>query len=64
MQIIAVGLNHRRTPLTLRERLAFPPNGLGDSLEAIKRYVPEGAILSTCNRVELYAAAPHARRAR
>ena len=63
MQIVALGLNHKRTPLALRERLAFPPCDLGPALGAMRRYVPEGAILSTCHRVELYAAASEPRRA-
>jgi glutamyl-tRNA reductase len=56
MQIIALGLSNKRTPLALRERLAFPPNELSDALDGLKRHVGEGVILSTCNRVELYAA--------
>lgn len=63
MQIVALGLNHRRTPLALRERLAFPACDLGRSLETIRTYVSHGAILSTCHRVELYAAAPEPPRA-
>lgn len=54
--ILALGLNYRRAPISLRERLAFSGRGLDDSLRELKRYVPEGAILSTCHRVELYAA--------
>jgi glutamyl-tRNA reductase len=41
----------------LRESLAFPPSDLPPALAAMREYVPEGAILSTCHRVELYAAA-------
>ena len=62
-QIVVLGLNHKWAPLVLRECLAFPPHELGQGLESIRRYVPEGAILSTCHRVELYAAAPSAARA-
>ncbi|MEE8369239.1 MAG: glutamyl-tRNA reductase, partial [Dehalococcoidia bacterium] len=62
MQIIALGLSNKRTPLAFRERLAFPPNELGDALDGLKRRVGEGAILSTCNRVELYAAGEDAGR--
>lgn len=54
--IMALGLNYRRAPIDLRERLAFSGRDLDDSLMELKRYVPEGAILSTCHRVELYAA--------
>src|SRR3989304_5713985 len=62
-QIVVLGLNHKWAPLVLREALAFPQHDLGAGLESIRRYVPEGAILSTCHRVELYAAAPNAARA-
>jgi glutamyl-tRNA reductase len=60
-QILALGLNYKQTPIGLRERLAFPTRGLEESLTELKRCVPaEAAILSTCHRVELYAAASDA----
>ncbi len=57
MNIIAVGLNHRTAPVELRERLAVPEARLPDALARLKRWpgIDEGIILSTCNRVELYA---------
>ncbi len=63
MHVLVLGLNHRRAPLVLRERLAIRPSDLGDALEAMKAYVPHGVILSTCHRVELYTVAPDPRRA-
>lgn len=57
VQITLVGVSHKRAPLVLRESLAFPPSDLPPALEAMREFVPEGAILSTCHRVELYAAA-------
>ena len=63
MQVLVLGLNYRRASLALRERLAFSAADLGPALEEMRRYVPEGAILSTCHRVELYAATPSPRRA-
>ncbi|MFQ5473865.1 MAG: glutamyl-tRNA reductase, partial [Dehalococcoidia bacterium] len=54
--ILALGLNYKQAPIGLRERLAFAPRDLDDSLAELKRRVPEGAILSTCHRVEFYAA--------
>lgn len=56
MNIITVGLNHK-TPVELRERLAVPEARLPESLARLKHWpgVAEGIILSTCNRVELYA---------
>jgi glutamyl-tRNA reductase len=62
MKIVALALNRKGTPLALRERLSFPPRDLGPALEAMRGYVPEGAILSTCHRVELYSATPEPRR--
>lgn len=53
--ILSLGLSYRQAPIELRERLAFSGRALDDSLTELKRYVPEGAILSTCHRVELYA---------
>ncbi len=57
MNIVAVGLNHRTAPVELRERLAVPEARLPEALARLKRWpgIDEGVILSTCNRVELYA---------
>lgn len=63
MEALVLGVSGKRTPLALRERLAFPPPQMREALEAMPGYVPEGAILSTCHRVELYAAAPQVGRA-
>jgi glutamyl-tRNA reductase len=56
--IIAIGLNHRIAPLGVRERLAFDNHMLKDALAGLKKMpsVNECALLSTCNRVEIYAA--------
>ncbi|AKU23154.1 glutamyl-tRNA reductase [Massilia sp. MB5] len=64
MQVLAVGLNHTTAPVALRERLAFAPEQLGTAVTAARnwfqrldhRFSDEAAILSTCNRTELYAA--------
>ncbi len=57
MNIVAVGLNHRTAPVELRERLAVAEARLPEALARLKRWpgIAEGIILSTCNRVELYA---------
>src|SRR5205809_2288345 len=57
MNIIAVGLNHRTAPVELRERFAVSESRLPEALAQLKRWpgIDEGVILSTCNRVELYA---------
>jgi glutamyl-tRNA reductase len=62
-QIVVLGLSQKRATLGLRESLSFPPCDLPGSLEAMRRCLPEAAILSTCHRVELYAAVPDARKA-
>ncbi|WP_018604691.1 glutamyl-tRNA reductase [Uliginosibacterium gangwonense] len=56
MHIFALGLNHHTAPLAIRERLAFPAGSLQAALaDLIQRgLVGEAALLSTCNRTELY----------
>jgi glutamyl-tRNA reductase len=55
MHLIAVGLNHHTAPVSVRERAAFAPEKLPDALHDVTREVAgEAAILSTCNRTELY----------
>ena len=63
MQLLAVGLNHHTAPLALREKVAFPAERIGDAVASARNWfsgsVPgggEAAILSTCNRTELYSA--------
>ena len=57
MNIITVGLNHRTASVELRERLAVPESRLPEAVARLKEWpgVTEAVILSTCNRVELYA---------
>ncbi|MEO5351786.1 MAG: glutamyl-tRNA reductase [Magnetococcus sp. XQGC-1] len=56
MKLIVVGLNHKTTPVALRERLAFSSEELSPALTGLLRLegMHEGLLLSTCNRVELY----------
>ncbi len=56
MSLITLGINHKTTPLDLRERLAFTPQSLPEALLSLKNleHVEEAAILSTCNRTEIY----------
>ena len=56
--LITLGLNHKTTPLDLRERLAFTPQTLPDALHSLHKLknIDEAAIVSTCNRTELYCA--------
>jgi glutamyl-tRNA reductase len=56
--IYALGLNHQTAPLAVRERVAFHVERLREALSEIKRgLAAEAAILSTCNRTELYLSA-------
>jgi glutamyl-tRNA reductase len=61
MAVLALGLNHQTAPLDLRGRLAFAPDQLPgvlqDFRQRLQRAAPEAALLSTCNRTELYVAA-------
>jgi glutamyl-tRNA reductase len=56
MALIALGLNHLTAPVELRERVAFPAEAASPALAelSIEPGVREAAILSTCNRTELY----------
>lgn len=62
MSVFALGLNHSTAPLDLRGRFAFAPQQLGPALQGFRGRVrigsrgPEAALLSTCNRTELYVA--------
>ena len=58
MHILTLGLNHRTTPVQLREQLAFPESLLQAALpRLVGEYgLAEAAILSTCNRSEIYVA--------
>ena len=56
-RLVCLGLNHRTTPVEVRERIAFPEAHLPEALQEV-RSLPgfgESVVLSTCNRVELYA---------
>src|SRR4030042_593710 len=57
MNFIVVGTNHKSSPIELRENLSLRKNRIKDALLFLKeRGILEGAvILSTCNRVEIYA---------
>jgi len=58
-QIVIVGLNHRSAPIEVRESVAFENSYVQDALSRLRGYpsIHEGVILSTCNRVEVVAAA-------
>ncbi len=58
MQLYTVGINHTTAPIAIREKVAFDPDHLREALLGlIGHKVSEAAILSTCNRSEIYAKA-------
>ena len=65
MELIVIGLNHKTAPIEIRERLAFQEGEMGTALSVATSLpsVKEGMILSTCNRVEIFAAAREADKA-
>ena len=58
MRLVAVGLDHTKTPAALRESVAMSADRRTEALRLLRAQYPghEFAILSTCNRVELYSA--------
>jgi glutamyl-tRNA reductase len=60
MSIVVVGLSHRSAPVELRERFAFAEAQVPGALRELRAagITTEGVVLSTCNRVEIYAATP------
>ncbi len=71
MQLLTVGLNHQTAPLALRERIAFVPDEVGETIVRLRDRLgspdagrlTEAAIVSTCNRTELYCAVEEPQRA-
>lgn len=59
MTLLTLGINHKTAPVALRERVAFTPENLKEALQQVCRAseLQEVAILSTCNRTELYCSA-------
>ena len=61
MHIAVVGLSHRTAPVEIRERLSIPEQTMEQSLQLLRddEQVLEASILSTCNRLEIYALLRH-----
>ncbi|WP_277057591.1 glutamyl-tRNA reductase [Trichlorobacter lovleyi] len=57
MNIIVVGLSHKTASVDIREKVAFSPNSIEKPLHELINLdgIVEGIIVSTCNRVEIYA---------
>ena len=60
MTLFAIGLNHKTAPINIREKVAFPQESLPSALHHLRQthHELEAAILSTCNRTEIYCGAP------
>jgi glutamyl-tRNA reductase len=60
MPVVVVGLSHRTATVEIREQFAFPDAAIPTTLQRLRDsgLAQEAVILSTCNRVELYAAVP------
>ena len=58
MAVWALGINHNTAPLDLRGRFAFALDQIGPTLQGLRAALsgPEAAIISTCNRTEVYCA--------
>ena len=56
MTLLALGINHKTAPVSLRERVSFSPDKLDQALDSLlaQPMVQGGVVLSTCNRTELY----------
>lgn len=61
MGFLAFGINHKTAAVDLRERVAFAPEQLADALQRLRdeTMTQEVAILSTCNRTEIYCSQDH-----
>ena len=63
MAVWALGINHNTAPLDMRGRFAFAVDQIAPHLEGLRRSMarpPEAAIVSTCNRTEIYCAGDEA----
>ncbi len=56
MQLFAFGINHNTAPLDVREQVTFPENTVEHALHDLvgRNPIKEAAIVSTCNRTEIY----------
>jgi glutamyl-tRNA reductase len=65
IDLLLIGVSHRTAPVAVRERLAVEPDAVPAALAELTALsaVREAAMISTCNRVELYAAVDDADRA-
>ncbi|MFM2078661.1 MAG: glutamyl-tRNA reductase, partial [Actinomycetota bacterium] len=59
MSIVVIGVNHRTGPISLLERVSISNDALGKVITGLvsRANIREAAVLSTCNRTEVYAVA-------
>ncbi len=64
-QLFAFGLNHHSAPLAVREQVTFGPDTVGSALRDLVEHeaAREAAIISTCNRTEVYCSTDEPERA-
>jgi glutamyl-tRNA reductase len=57
VSIVAIGCNHRSTPLAKLERMTIAPDNMGKALSSLGEadHLSEVVVVSTCNRIEIYA---------
>jgi len=57
MHLVVLGINYHSSPIAIRERFIIPAYCMSHALHALARFphVKEAAVLSTCNRTEVYA---------
>ncbi len=60
MKMVMIGCSHHDSAVEFREQIAFSPDQAAAALDVFRQRFPqtEAVLLSTCNRVELYAAGP------
>ena len=65
MQLFAFGMNHNTAPLAVREQVTFNAENIEAALRDLVAHEPvrEAAIISTCNRTEIYCSTPEPVRA-
>ncbi len=66
MNVFVLGIDHRTAPVELREKFIVAPQRHGEFLELLDGdgLIAEKAVLSTCNRTEIYGVSPHPAEAR
>ncbi|MDP6086619.1 MAG: glutamyl-tRNA reductase, partial [Nitrospinota bacterium] len=59
MDLLVTGISHKRTPLEIRERVYFDESDLRTPVLELKarKEIEEAVLVSTCNRMEVYARA-------